>query len=304
MAKSTAMVSSSKGKEKATIGSTNSFTDVNPWLYKEFHLAKQVQLKEYLQADDMYSDMQRLIALYTGVMQVANTWKQVQYHDRTKCALPKHPAVIQILDRVPEITIDSTIKDVNPWAKQLTTDKIRSVGLLVEMLLGHKPQYECMQQVRNSIKDGLSQLKSAHTAWDHKLQRLLDFSTSSSTLSHKPLTLEYQEKNIKNMIHVIRVLKRMLLQENDILVNYFELMPDPPALLYALRMEEAKLPRFYPTLGSPFLPSPISAFCGLCQWMSIHRWPSLFDLLLTERKQNFPFCIGDIFQPYGMTLKL
>ncbi|MCO5580733.1 hypothetical protein L7F22_034603 [Adiantum nelumboides] len=171
MAKSTAMVSSIKGKEKAIIGSVDSFNDVNPWLYKEFPLAKQVQLKEYLQADDMYSDMQRLAALYT--------------------------------------------------------------------------------EVRNSIRDGLSQLKSARTAWDHNLQCLLDFSTSSSTLSHKPLTLEYQEKNIKNMIHVIRFLKRMLLTENDISINYFELMHDPPTLLYAMRLEEAELPRFHPALYPP-----------------------------------------------------
>ncbi|MCO5605743.1 hypothetical protein L7F22_059927 [Adiantum nelumboides] len=209
MAKSTAMVPSSKGKEKAIIGSTDSFNVANPWLYKEFRLAKQLQLKEYLQADDMHSDMKRLADLYSGVMQVANSWKSVQYHDRTKCALSKHPTVIQVLDRVQEITVDSTVKDVNPRAKQLTTDKIRSVGLQVEMLLGHKPQYECIQEVRNSIRDGLSQLKSARDTWDQKLQRILDFSTSSSTLSHKPMTIEYQEKNIKNMIHVIRIVEQI-----------------------------------------------------------------------------------------------
>ncbi|MCO5569685.1 hypothetical protein L7F22_023401 [Adiantum nelumboides] len=37
-------------------------------------------------------------------------------------------------------------------------------------------------------------------------------------------------------------------QENDILINYFELMHDPLALLYAMRMEETELPRFYPVL--------------------------------------------------------
>ncbi|MCO5575397.1 hypothetical protein L7F22_029198 [Adiantum nelumboides] len=46
MAKSTAMVSSSKGKEKATIGSIDSFNDANPWLHKEFHLAKQLAKQE------------------------------------------------------------------------------------------------------------------------------------------------------------------------------------------------------------------------------------------------------------------
>ncbi|MCO5594830.1 hypothetical protein L7F22_048864 [Adiantum nelumboides] len=147
MAKSTAMVSSSKGKEKATMGNSYSFTDANPWLHKEFHLAKQVLLKEYVQADDMNIDMKKLAALFTGVMQVANSWKSAQYHDRTRCAVPKHPAAIQILDRVPKITIDDTARDVNPWARQLTADQIKSVGLQVDMLLGHKPQYECMQQI-------------------------------------------------------------------------------------------------------------------------------------------------------------
>ncbi|MCO5607547.1 hypothetical protein L7F22_061744 [Adiantum nelumboides] len=95
MAKSTVRVSSSKGKEKVTMDSTDSFIDANPWLHKEFHLAKQVRLKKYLQADDMNTDMKKLAALYTGVLQVANSWKMAQYHNCTRCALPKHPAVIQ-----------------------------------------------------------------------------------------------------------------------------------------------------------------------------------------------------------------
>ncbi|MCO5567664.1 hypothetical protein L7F22_021358 [Adiantum nelumboides] len=132
MAKSTTMVPSSKEKEKAIIGSTNFFNVANPWLYKEFRLGKQLQLKLYLQADDMYSDMKRLVDLYSGV-----------------------------LDRVSEITVDSTVKDVNPCAKQLTIDKIKNVGLQVEMLVGHKPQYECIQQDAVSSKPILRQLN-----WD------------------------------------------------------------------------------------------------------------------------------------------
>ncbi|MCO5600233.1 hypothetical protein L7F22_054343 [Adiantum nelumboides] len=89
----------------------------------------------------MYGDMERLAMLYNGVMQVAKSWKLVQYHDKTKCALPKHPAMIQVLERVPKITVDNAVKDVNPWPRQLTTDKINSVGLQVEMLLGHKPRW-------------------------------------------------------------------------------------------------------------------------------------------------------------------
>ncbi|MCO5558874.1 hypothetical protein L7F22_012463 [Adiantum nelumboides] len=57
----------------------------------EFRLAKEIQLKEFLRADNMYSDMERICMLYTGVKQM------VQDHDRARCNLPKHPAVIQYL---------------------------------------------------------------------------------------------------------------------------------------------------------------------------------------------------------------
>ncbi|MCO5553925.1 hypothetical protein L7F22_007451 [Adiantum nelumboides] len=221
--------------------------------------ADELQKIELLDEDNFLGRAggSRVTSKYTGLAvihylpkldkDVAKSWKIVQYHDRTKCALPKHPAVIQLLERVPKITVDTAVKDVNPWARQLTTDKIISVGLQVEMLLGHKPQYQCIQDVRNSIREGLSKIKATRDVWDHKLQRILDFTQSSSTLAQRPMTLEYQEKNIKNMIYVIR----MLSQENDILINYFELMPKPHALLYAIRMEETELPRFYPALYLP-----------------------------------------------------
>ncbi|MCO5601800.1 hypothetical protein L7F22_055925 [Adiantum nelumboides] len=144
MAISIEMVSSIKGKEIAITNVHDSLSTKNPWIYKEFRLPKEVQLKEFLKADDMYGDMKRLAMLYGGVMQVAKSWRLVQYHDQTKCALPKHLAMIQILERVPEITVDNAVKDVNPWARQSRTDKISSVGLQVEMLLGHKPQYQCI----------------------------------------------------------------------------------------------------------------------------------------------------------------
>ncbi|MCO5586291.1 hypothetical protein L7F22_040230 [Adiantum nelumboides] len=98
-------------------------------LSSKFKLAKELQVKELLKDDDMYGDMEQLAMLYYGVKQVAQSWKVVHYHDRTKCALPKHLTTIQLLERVPEITVDNAVKDVNPWARQLTTDKTSSAGL-------------------------------------------------------------------------------------------------------------------------------------------------------------------------------
>ncbi|MCO5595658.1 hypothetical protein L7F22_049703 [Adiantum nelumboides] len=56
-----------KGKEMAIGLIDGSLTEPNPWLNKEFKLAKEIQLKEFLRADDMYSDMERICMLYAGV---------------------------------------------------------------------------------------------------------------------------------------------------------------------------------------------------------------------------------------------
>ncbi|MCO5605439.1 hypothetical protein L7F22_059623 [Adiantum nelumboides] len=59
MAISTAMVSSIKGKEMAITNDHDSLNTQNPWIYKEFKLAKEVKLNELLKVDDMYGDMER-----------------------------------------------------------------------------------------------------------------------------------------------------------------------------------------------------------------------------------------------------
>ncbi|MCO5564988.1 hypothetical protein L7F22_018658 [Adiantum nelumboides] len=51
MAISTAMVPSSKGKEMAIADAHDPFSTANPWLYKEYRLAKGLQIKEYLKLD-------------------------------------------------------------------------------------------------------------------------------------------------------------------------------------------------------------------------------------------------------------
>ncbi|MCO5589122.1 hypothetical protein L7F22_043088 [Adiantum nelumboides] len=193
-----------------------------PPVSTKFKLAKELQLKEFLKADDMYGDMERLAMLYSGVMQV-------------------------------------------------------------EMLLGHKPQYQCIQDVRNSIREGLSKIKVAKDVWDHKLQRILDFTQSSSTLAQRPMT-EYQEKNIKNMIHVIKIFKRMLSQENDILINNFELMFELPTLLYAIRMEETELPRFYPVLYPPHT-EPVDQMKYMQIVEQIKEWWENFEGLWNDWKE-------------------
>ncbi|MCO5600135.1 hypothetical protein L7F22_054243 [Adiantum nelumboides] len=53
----------------------------------------------------------------------------VKYHDKEKCELPKHRATVQALERVLEITLTTTEKDVNPWAIPLSTYNIyREIG--------------------------------------------------------------------------------------------------------------------------------------------------------------------------------
>ncbi|MCO5604371.1 hypothetical protein L7F22_058536 [Adiantum nelumboides] len=131
--RSTALVPSVKGKEMAISSADDSLSDI---------------------------DMEPNSMLYTGVRQLAQSWKMVQYHGRAKCELREHPTVVQVLERVPEITLTTAVKDVNLWARQLSIDNINSMGIQVEMLLEHKPKYQCIQDKRNSLREGLSRIKA------------------------------------------------------------------------------------------------------------------------------------------------
>ncbi|MCO5572788.1 hypothetical protein L7F22_026547 [Adiantum nelumboides] len=85
------MVSSDKGKEMAISSADGSLSNVNPWIHKEFRLAKELQLKELLKVDSMYSDMEQISMLYTGVKQIRA--QRISIDDEMKaifllCSLP------------------------------------------------------------------------------------------------------------------------------------------------------------------------------------------------------------------------
>ncbi|MCO5547306.1 hypothetical protein L7F22_000754 [Adiantum nelumboides] len=153
------------------------------------------------------------------------------------------------------------------------------------MVLGHKPQYQCVQDVRINLRAGLSQIKVAREVMDLKVQKILDLTSSSSKQPLRPMTLADQEKNIGIMLNVIRLFKKVLLtQENEILINYFELMLEPPALLYAIRMEETELLRFYPALYPPHV-EPANQMRYLQIVEQIRVWWEKFDGLWSEWKE-------------------
>ncbi|MCO5584141.1 hypothetical protein L7F22_038064 [Adiantum nelumboides] len=92
--RSTALVPSDKGKEIAISSANGSLIDINPWVNKEFMLAKELQLKDFWKVDNMYSDMERISMLYTRVRQMAQSWKMVQTSTVCKVGQPM-PNVIR-----------------------------------------------------------------------------------------------------------------------------------------------------------------------------------------------------------------
>ncbi|MCO5549145.1 hypothetical protein L7F22_002611 [Adiantum nelumboides] len=66
-----------KDKEMATSSIDGSLIELDPWLNKEFKLAKEIQLKEFLRVDDMYSNMERICMLYASDKQMVQKWKMV-----------------------------------------------------------------------------------------------------------------------------------------------------------------------------------------------------------------------------------
>ncbi|MCO5612102.1 hypothetical protein L7F22_066364 [Adiantum nelumboides] len=92
---------------------------------------------------------------------------------------------------------------------------------------------------------------------EHNLPYAIQHMSISSKISKWVLELqEYEYTFIVEDNTRANLADVLTYKENDILVYYFELMHDPPALLYAIRMEEAELPRFYLALYPPHREPP------------------------------------------------
>ncbi|MCO5551764.1 hypothetical protein L7F22_005267 [Adiantum nelumboides] len=152
--------------------------------------------------------------------------------------------------------------------------KVQLVQALVnEALVSHLEDLENKDDDEDEDKENLAGTSGHQGPDDDDDQGLPGTSPSSGGASNEPpppppasqpetpsvqrLAKELQLKDFlkandmySDMEH-ISMLYNSVKQENDTLINYFELTLEPPALSYAIRMEEAELPRFYPTLYPP-----------------------------------------------------
>ena len=91
---------------------------------------------------------EKLVELKALARTFFKKWPQSYPHNKAKCQLPPHPACIQVLERPPTVM---PTEDMGPIT-QRTTFSMQSVAIDVELLLGDRPKYECMEDCRRVIR--------------------------------------------------------------------------------------------------------------------------------------------------------
>ena len=69
-------------------------------------------------------------------------WPGQNFHDLSKCSLPSHPCCVQVLEKPPSLSAsdERVIKDrrIYPGLASLAID--------MELMLGDRPKYTCMEK--------------------------------------------------------------------------------------------------------------------------------------------------------------
>lgn len=81
-------------------------------------------------------------------------WPKYSMHEITKCHLPEHPCtIIQVLDLAPELRISVANQGNSPMLRRVTSASLDKICTRLELLLGQKPQWECLEDVKLVVKD-------------------------------------------------------------------------------------------------------------------------------------------------------
>ncbi|MCO5559673.1 hypothetical protein L7F22_013274 [Adiantum nelumboides] len=133
------------------------------------------------------------ISFADGSISTINPWVNKEF--RTKCELPKHLAVIQVLKRVLEIIAINAVKDVKQWDRQLTTDKINSVGL----------QKKTVKELKAGLVDfrvGMRFWKRHMHVFVKHINALLQLSIEASKILDKDIeNLATNEDTYRDIVH-------------------------------------------------------------------------------------------------------
>ena len=116
-------------------------------------LVKEHERFKMYKIDHQYSQLthegvrhnKKVVELRKGIQSLLKDWPRCVHNQKT-CEMPKHPSCIQVLDTAPQI--------VPPEESPTTRSSydLRSLVIQVELLLGNKPKYGCVQECQNEAK--------------------------------------------------------------------------------------------------------------------------------------------------------
>lgn len=166
-------------------------------------------------------------------------WPKYNMHEVTKYQLPQHSCQIQVLEVPPQLKISEANKNNSLMLRRLTTASLQQIQVPLELLLGQRPKWACLEDVRTEVKD--LQLRF------DELRRKFADSMARVELPVEP-SIEGYVAYMQQIIPAMVEYKRVLANEVDLVVQYLLSAPETPVCLYGIIPDEDSLPHFFPSL--------------------------------------------------------
>lgn len=237
-----------------------------------------VRMQEFMKTEvTSENEHYQLELLKEQAVNLMSQWATHHMHARTKCQLPEHSCQIQVLELPPEIRISEADNNNSPMLRKLTTASTQQVQIPLELMLGERPKWACLEDMRREVRD-------LQRHFDNLRKRF----TSTMIEVSKPSDQSIAEnvKFLKSLMIKVYEYKKVLDSEMDFVIQYLLCQPDTPVCLYGIMPDADSLPNFFPALF-PYMQEPrdVEEYVEICD--KIKGWRAVFATNNTLMEQLF-----------------
>lgn len=163
-------------------------------------------------------------------------WPGSNCHDQSRCTLPVHPCCIQRLERPPALSVSDARLGSDKWIHPGLT----SLAMDIELMLGARPKYACMDKCREHIAEITAAAKQNRMGLEGYLKHMMG--------AVQPSSVQEWESLMVDIGRWFRTWMKLARQELHFVEACLAKLPDNPTLLYAMPPSKEALHFFYPAL--------------------------------------------------------
>lgn len=226
-----------------------------------------IRRQEFMKAPIMHSHLNYQVQLLNEQANLLiSKWPKYNMHDMLKCHLPEHPCTSQVLELPLELRISKVDQGNSPTLRRLSTTNLEKVRTPLELLLGQRPQWECLEEVRTPIKELHLQYAEVRNAYKDSMGQL-----EVPVGADIPAYLQYFQR----LMTMLAEYKDVISNEVTLIAQYLLSTPKTPVCLYGITPDIDALPHFFPVVY-PLAQEPKDAeeYVEICDklktWRAVH----------------------------------